>query len=332
MMHSRLRHSSKQPLSREGQSLAELLLCAAMIGLVALGGLTIFGKGFASHSSQTATRLLKGGVAQAAGEGNTSPSLPLASSQLNNTTNAPQAVERTIYATLADGSTLEIANFKESTLDPAEYAGLNGSTTNAVDTIKLLAQTLSEQGKLTKPQSDALINLSEQGYKLARIQKDIDALAEKHSQMPTSDFLKLPLTSEGKTLTVNEWKNELNGQGIEKPQYDSVNFSNPDSLLNYSKNVTPDTRNNQLGQFIGLYEKANKRGALQDPVVADLVKNLVFDVSFNTDTVAGFLHRYHDNTPVGQSIESYVDASKTQNPSSDICDLGEGRNQSWSCE
>jgi hypothetical protein len=169
--------------------------------------------------------------------------------------------------------TAEQALLEKSLSQKLQSSGAEGSTNVLANQMAAAAAELLAQGKITQSQYDILMQLSNQGHKMAQIEGlfsqaaiqangDVDALSNMH------------YTVDGTTYSGTELAT-LVGYGGPTVEY----FAN-NSVLAAASSANPET-----AKFLSLYQQALDSGALSDPLARSTVDSAATQIASISETV-----------------------------------------------
>ena len=247
-----------QKTGQQGQSLVEYGLLVAFIAVVSLGALTVLGTETDNAISTAGTGIMgqpsSGATANGAvGNGATPFSLDLSNASGLGTASV----------TLADGTVLPLDNYPTAMSASIETTGANGTTQLLAASMETLIEELAESGKLDVNQTNALMNLANQGHKLAEMEFMIEQAYNNASS--NSEFQNTTFMFDGEMLTPGQISQRLgfhNHRTWDMVDKDAMTLGD----MTYS--------DSEMKVFIDLYDQAVVTGALDDPQVNAVINTL----------------------------------------------------------
>jgi hypothetical protein len=170
-------------------------------------------------------------------------------------------------------NTTDLALLQQSLADKLQTTGANGTTELLAKQLAAAAAQLLAEGKIDQNQYDILMQLSNQGHKMAQIEGLFSQAAIQANGDP--EMLKnMRYTIDGATYTGAELAN-LVGYGGPTVEY----FAN-NSVLNAASMANPET-----AKFLSLYQQALDSGALSDPLARSTVDSAATQIASISETV-----------------------------------------------
>jgi polyhydroxyalkanoate synthesis regulator phasin len=307
-------------MKTKGQSLSEVSLVASILAVLLLSSLAVFNQQFALGMQSTAAKLMpakSGGIVTASNALTIPP--------------VQTVPKQTLLVQLEDGSQLSLSGFPVSDTAMVEVSGMSGLTNAYASTLQQLVDQLVAAGKLTSEQSQSLIDLSNQGFRLSRIQAAIEEAIKNNAGKLVGDLNKVMLTVDGETQPLSYWRKQVNGNGVAAIHSgDTYDFTTPESLIHYSDAITPNMGgyHRDFHLFMTRYKEAFDDGSLTEPAVQSVVEQLVFNIAYNSDSVSN--HLWTDSRTTDSIPKAYL-SDVSAKSSGHICDVGNGNNTGISC-
>ena len=208
-------------------------------------------------------------------------------------------------------SAADQAVLEESLSQKLQTTGANGSTEILANQLAAAAAALLAQGKIDQSQYDILMQLSNQGHKIAQIESLIGQ-AEKMANGNYAAFANMKFTLDGQTYTAEQLQKMV---GFEGPQPSSFAASN---ILTAS-----DTAEPAMAQFLSLYQQAQASGALSDPLAQSTVNSASTQIASIGEVTEDTVWNFQQGAATdAASIQAFEASSATQMNSSSICTAG----------
>ncbi|MBY0405935.1 MAG: hypothetical protein K2X66_18680 [Cyanobacteria bacterium] len=322
------RRFCKLPALALGNSLVEYALPLGLIAVVVLIGAGLVGGNLTQWMPSMANGSIKN-------DGN-SKSLRLRPLGSNPFT-------KTVQVTLSDGTQLQLENYPTDIKSLLETLGPNGTTDLLADSLKALAKQLLAQGKITPDQANQLSNLSNSGHSWAKtlgIFEDAVAgsTADNNSFYSKTRPIIDDLSKQSITVDkIDPVAAKLFRQGDKYPEIlldsNGLALKDANGQFLYDKNKMGKSYLTPLQfEFANAYTEALKSGALQEPVVKqvveDLSKNIFFIGSGTILTVGRILDPVYQLKPSDFTLNVKQSVDGT---ASNICDIGGGKDTGISC-
>lgn len=296
----------------DGQSLNEygllggLLVLAVIPALLLLGGnVTGLFKGLLAKPAQ----------APAIAATQVNPSGLPAGQSIN--TQSPAGNIQTL--TTDNGTTVKL--YTQAELNKSVMtSGANGTTTLLAGQIEIIAKQLLDAGEIDAKQYQGIIDLANQGHKIAGIEKLLEDAAALYESDPKA-FDSLKIQYEGESYTPLQLGKMLGYEDIYSMQWLSGQ--------------------NESETLYVMYENLKSSGALEDPVVQSNVEGLVNRINAIADGVQTFMYQT-DNSTAPVLTEKIQDAlatvpdppasETTHQTSGEICTVGNGQDSGTNCQ
>ncbi len=322
-----------------GQTTTEYILLAAIIGIASIAILSSFSNNFAAGLPSLLDRIFWGG---GTGVSNTSStnSTSMATSPLGT---------KNLTITTANGTVINLNNYPTDIKTLIEPTGGSGTSRLLMNQFQQLIQNLVAAGDINTNQAILLNDLANKGHRIANIANALETAAND----PTFDLANDILTFEGSSMTARKLSGDLSGGFIGG---NSVTTLPPDALTNPPKTCDsngcsikyilsdndvvklydPSTSYNNLPaggplySFIDTYQAAQASGALNDPVVAQLVNAMGADalsISYLYGKSASLNIAYAQDTSRStptMTLDNYYVSPNVNFDSSTICSSGGG--------
>lgn len=280
-----------------GQGSSEYTVLAVGISVVAVATLALLGGNVASLFQD----LL----------GDTEKRTPETIQALANTGKAFQATNSAGYDTprttirLSDGTVLNFEPLPAKLSETVMTIGVNGSTEKLIATLRSLAITLGESGKITPEQQNLLFQMANKGHTLAEAEKAIENIAL--SATSSADFKATPVT-------------------IGEKQYASP--------IEAALEIGVDGDNNRgsiLQDFDNLYQQLKQSQALKDPAVQQLVSAIHKDIYNLADSTEGTVWSISQGEVSPDKLQENTASTVTHSKSSILCEAGDSRDSGIRC-
>jgi hypothetical protein len=198
-----------------------------------------------------------------------------------------------------------------------QTAGANGTTELFANQIRNAAKQLLADGKITQEQANNYYELANQGSRIATMEKLIeDGVAHGTKTV----------TFEGKTYTPFELSRKL-GWPDEPANYYGTSIQTAEDALNRA----PESRSETMQSFLDSYVKLKNSGAMGDPNIKNLVSALSAKISYLSEIIESNVSDQHwGNTQT--SLKSYMASQTSYWHSSQICNVGGGKNTGVRCQ
>ncbi|WP_303674225.1 hypothetical protein [Vampirovibrio chlorellavorus] len=300
--------SAKTRLGRPlaGNALSEYGLIAAIV----LGASCVALANLGDNVSTLFKNMLGSKPAQTTG-GTSTPSSPT-----GGVTGAPLQPGE-IQITLSNGTTIRLPDHPQDLSTSILTAGANGTTHSLANTLKSIAQQLLEKGAISQSEFNTLIALSNQGHRIAEIQKAIETVAL-NSRRP-SEFSASMFEFNGKFYTLDGITSLI---GYDNASMDPNAVTDP---------LTDPTACPEIAAFQKLFASAERTGALNDPVLRNVVQILseqILSVSDLTNIAAYNIADY--NAPTSSMAENII-SNLTDYKAEGICGAGNGVDSGVQC-
>lgn len=208
-----------------------------------------------------------------------------------------------------------------------QTAGANGATGILSSRIATIAQEQLAAGKIDQSQFNALMALSNQGHRMASIEKIIETAAA-GAPRGGKAFRDTMVTFEGRQVSIYD----LYGDIGFRQDYSEGLLTNP---FNPREESGPEMR-----QFVALYNQAKASGVLNNTAIGGELGQLAMQIASIADsmTFAGqdIANNKISNDEINQNIATRLaefDASgRTNGNSSQICGLGNGKDNGTYCQ
>lgn len=205
-----------------------------------------------------------------------------------------------------------------------QTTGANGSTVILANQIASAAALSLSEGKIDQAQYDALMQLANQGHKMAKIEAMVEsALKLANGNMDT--FNTMTFVIEGKTYTASELAYSVGSLGL-NPQ----NLGEQ-SILNAS-NASPQA---EMQKFLDLYNQVTTSGALSDPVISSSVQSASTQIAMLGELTEDAIYNLNHGMATDASIEGVLAAqaaNATHMASSSICVAGNFQDNGILCQ
>jgi hypothetical protein len=205
---------------------------------------------------------------------------------------------------------------QQSLADKIQTTGANGATELLANQMAASAAELLAQGKIDQSQYDILLQLSNQGHKIAEIQGLI-ASAVNAANGDVSTFNNITLLFQGQTYTAAQLAGMI---GVNGPMPEDFASTNILSLSPTDTNTEPE-----LANFLSLYNQALNSGALADPTALATVNSASAQIASLGEVVENSAHFFSTGEAIlDASNMSVVQAQQaSQMSSSAICKAGD---------
>lgn len=184
--------------AHKGNTIAEYIMAAGFVALVAVGGLILIGDSFNQAMAALRTDLL-GSSAGVFGSGN---------GGTGGTGGSKSGSGSTMTVTLSDGSTIQVPvspSFKAY----VETTGVNGTGLMLAVLIELM-NDYEKQNKITQEQADMLLMMANQGHSIAEIQKMMEQNSKDKNK---TDYFNSYVMFNGQYYQMDDLANQLDRSG-----------------------------------------------------------------------------------------------------------------------
>jgi hypothetical protein len=274
----------------QGQGLSEYGLVMALVCIACIGGLILLSKGVNTSLSSMVPAREAPRIANM-------PQSDLPTAPQSGGTLSPQ--NSGLFQLPAQSIQLLHMNLSAQ----IQTAGANGTTEVYAQQLQYLANKLLHENQISQEQYSQLMALSNQGYRLAAIEKVMeDAVREANG-----DFSKLEdqkFMFEGKSYTIPDL-------------YEMVGFQNgaPDNPLSTS---SLSRAGSELASFLTLYDSINKTGLLStNPEARGTVNTAALMITSIAESVQHSLHKYW-YLPMTEPLTSETLANEAGEEASEI--------------
>lgn len=218
-------------------------------------------------------------------------------------------------------SAAEQALLEQSLSQKLQTTGANGSTQVLASQLAASAAQLLADGKIDQSQYDILLQLSNQGHKIAQIEGVVsDALKMANGNWET--FKNMSFTIDGQTYQANQLASMLGYHGLFPDDFASAD------ILSANRDVA----GSELASFLDLYQQASASGALSDQTASDTVTSAATQIASMgevvEDSVAkfgwGWVSAPSEVTTMQVSNASHMNSSK-------ICKSGKFKDKGALC-
>ncbi len=196
--------------------------------------------------------------------------------------------------TMPDGLVINLEDYPKDVTAVVQSTGANGATTLLANQLTSLTVLLAEHGVITGEEATGLLELANQGHRIALIERTIEE-AYKVSADPAA-FAKQPINFEG------------------------VVYDSPSDLADLIGEDSADSRDHvERIKFQTLYDKVANSLATREPAVQTLVNDLVRDIINIAESVEASSEE--DNYDPAQ-YQNNIASNATDKDSTQICKLG----------
>lgn len=214
------------------------------------------------------------------------------------------------------------ATLEESLAQKLQTTGANGSTELLAQQLAAMANLLLQEGKINQNQYNILMQLSNQGHRMAQI----ESLISQATTMANGDYnaySNMKFNIDGQTYTPNQLTDMLGFKGP-TPYY----FVN-NSVLDPSVASTADP---ELATFLSLYNQAAASGALSDPLVKSTVDSAATQIASLGELVESVSPELQNGSVTNnQSITDLESSEASSMNSSQICTAGKFQDNGALC-
>src|SRR6478609_890117 len=177
----------------------------------------------------------------------------------------------------------QTALLQQSLADKIQTSGANGATELLADQLSAAAELLLAQGKINASQYDILMQLANQGHRIAAIQ-DLITNAISSANGDTTLLQNMTLVYNGNTYTVSQLAQMIGTS------------SNPAELANTNVlALDPSQYDSQIASFAGLYNEALNSGALSDPAAMSTVTSASQQIGNLAESVEDTVYQVNNN-------------------------------------
>ena len=227
---------------------------------------------------------------------------------------------------LRDGSVLSLKDVPVNLPKLVETVGANGTTDKIAFALEDLARKLRDAGEITEEQANYLLRLANQGHRMASVQKQIEDMIQKGADQNMSPFHVME-NFDGRPSNI------LNIASVFGSNYDSLPSGGLTSdMIPSNIEDVPDAdmyNGNELKTLKELYDAAKLSGALNDPVINEIVNKMTSDISNIGQLVSLNVSKLASTYTMGEvfnkdELNNRVGADNhiTNNKSATICTAG----------
>lgn len=306
--------------SASANALTEYILPVAIIGIVVI---------------MAVTQLVPGLSARVKSSNNGAP-LTVGSNQMLVRSMGSNPYTQSLQIQMADGSVLTLNEYPRDIQNLLETVGSNGTTDILAANLQSIAQQMLAQGKLSEEQYNQLIDLANQGHNLGIMEGLLEDAAIR-SNGDKNAFKLMPMTYKGQqhttaslhtTLseTIGNLENTISAQQIDPETkrifglYETVTGDNEDK-------GKPIFYGRDLYNFMNSYMSASRQGALNDPTVQKVVRDLAMQIKTISVQTAAAAYYSFDESNTELRLEDFsknVASNVTHQNSAQICQNGNG--------
>jgi hypothetical protein len=175
----------------------------------------------------------------------------------------------------------QLALLQQSLADKVQTTGANGATELLAQQLASAAALLLAEGKISTTQYDILMQLSNQGHKMAEIESLIqNAITSTNGNKDL--YNNLTIYYNGQSYTPDQLAAMLGLNGPHPEDFATTN------ILNVS--ATDPTAEAEMSNFLSLYQQALSSGALSDPAVASTVNSAATQIASLGEVVENSSH------------------------------------------
>lgn len=202
--------------------------------------------------------------------------------------------------------------------------GANGTTKLLSKQLVALARQLLAEGKISQPQSDIIMRMANQGYRMA----EIESVIEDAARMANGDMDKL------KSLTFQFQGEAANAYDLASKL--GFNAKIPKDYANV--NILDDYGNAQfeMASFLNFYQQAQDSGLMTDPDVRATIESAATQIANTGESVESILYtalvKGKGTIPSYEDFKNKVASNATSMNSSRICTAGKFKNDGVSCQ
>jgi len=205
------------------------------------------------------------------------------------------------------------ALLQESLAQKLQTTGANGATEILADQLAATAALLLAQGQITQSQYDILMQLANQGHKMAQIESLVAQAVQMANGDPTA-YANMTFTIDGQTYTANQLTDMLGYKGP-TPYYFTGN-----STLDPAVASSADP---ELATFLSLYNQALSSGALSNPLALSTVSSAASQIAMLGEMTESVSPEIANGTAATSASITALEASQaSQMNSSQICTAG----------
>jgi len=306
----------------KGQGLAEYSLIGILVLAVSIPAVSLFGDEFMG---------LLGGIFSGMNQSVTAQAAPLSAAALAQS--GDQLASRNSFTggaadvkvTLKDGTVINLSQYPQDLKKYVEATGSNGATNELLAQLDSLVEQLKKGNKISESQLNSLQALSNQGHRMASIEKLLEDSYKNASSLNT--IYSGQIVFEGKTYTplslrsLLGWDSGLNGN--------YTGLDTPDTL---KTTMSAAGANPELASFLNLYFQAEGSGALNDPVVKGIVSDLSSQISYLSEVAEHSSWQVATDSLDPKTISSVQVSHLTDDKSSKICKVGNGKDTGVHCQ
>lgn len=219
---------------------------------------------------------------------------------------------------------IQLEQLQMSFSNKLQTTGVNGSTAILANQIASAAALSLSEGKIDQSQYNALMELANQGHKMAKI----EAMVENALKLANGDigvFNKTTFVIDGKTYTANQLANSVGSL--------SLNPGNlgDQSILN-AANAIPQA---EMQQFLNLYNQAVSNGALSDPLINSTVQSASTQIAMLGELTEDAIYNLNNGGATDATLDGVIAAQSsnaTHMASGSICTAGDFQDNGILCK
>lgn len=271
-----------------GQSLSEYGLVAASIGIVAMGVLLMLGNNMS---------LLWDGLTRGMER---EPNAQVSAYGTREGTNQANIGMQNVTLRFSGGQSITLIDYPADLKQSIATVGANGTTTQLSNNLASLALQLVQSGEIDQVQANLLIQLSNQGHRLAKIEGLIGTQVEK------GDWFDKNAEFDGNKVSLQELHALIGWD-------DTISLQNPTDLLRFQK-VGSESR-----QFATYYQSVVDAGLLKDPAIEKLVTTLSTQILVISESAEISLDAVKKQEVPAQEFNAEIAENVTNLNSASIC-------------
>ncbi len=232
-----------------------------------------------------------------------------------------------IHIRLSDGSILTIENHPGDLLRSIETSGANGTTTELAAGFEEIVRQLHEHGEISDAETRMLIELANQGHRMAALEKLVEDAAA--AATSGADYRSTLIEYNGQHYTPRElMKTHLAYHNWEPGMANDPFFTEKIVMRNgVEERAYP---RGETGEFVRLYNEVKNAGMLDNPMINSIVTGFSKQIVILSEQVDTVYSSVNDNTAL-DNLTNEVYSRSTDLNSAGICHTGGGEDSGVNC-
>jgi hypothetical protein len=209
-----------------------------------------------------------------------------------------------VSITLGNGDTLKL-DYAGNITSNIETAGVSGTTEKLLAQLDQMTQEMHELGELTPEEESLLKQLSNQGHRIASIEKLIEDAWKNSNSL--SEFMAQQIEFDGRTYNPHElssllgWTASSYGISMQNGTDEFLTTKNISAVIDGKENISSPSQ--ETSRFIDLYNAVQASGLADKPQAQQVVRALSGQIIIISDTLSDFTY-YADHASQGHVFES----------------------------